>query len=317
MKKRLRLLFGVVLSMLIVMNTTFPSMAAEKEEETGRAILVIESYEVEGDAVLPGNEFEITLTIKNTNSDLDAKDVVLSAVNNQGIAFPVDGASNQTYVGDIEAGAASQVVVPMRVSENATSQEIVVVQFYLTYSDEFSIDITKESYITIPLKQNCSASIVRLSLSDYCYVGKNSILSSEIINDGTVAAKDVNLHITLADGKEFVYSIGDMDGGLTKYFDHTISMSQAGEQVITAYLTYTDEAGNSLGSEKTDYQIRVLEGSQTKSDLQNGSLSGTNNQTIMVSVILVVVALVIIFVFHKRDTRRINSGKEVGDGKRS
>ena len=316
--KKVRLLISIAFSLIMFLNVTFPSMATELG--SSRVRLVIESYEVDNGFVSSGNETEIKLVIRNTNKMFSAKNVVVSVMNSQGIVFPIEGYSNQIHVGDISAGASCEVVMPMRIAESDNiSDNIhdVSLQFNFSFADGNSSDRTEQAYVSIPLRQECSPKIIGIKLADKSCAKDNSIISTEIENSGSVVAEEINLHIILQDGQEFAYSIGDIDGGLTKYFDHTICIPQAGIQNVTAYLSYKDERDNAFTTETVDYEVRVLEESSDKLNLQNDNINTNYKQILIINAILVLIAISIIFIFHKRDTRRINSGKEVGYGKRS
>lgn len=319
MKQKIHIILGAFVSLLISMTFTFPSAAAEQSQTSGfdRARLVVESYEITSGDVLPGSKIEIKLTVKNISGKHDAKDAVLSVANNQGIVLPVEECSNQIVIGTVKADSTCEVVLPLRVCEEVGNVENITLSFYFSFLDVTASEITNEAYISFPLNRECKPVIVQLSLSDNCYVSENSVLSTAVENVGSVAAQNVSLHLVVSGAEELVYDLGSISGGVTKLYDHTINMPQAGEQVIEAYLTYEDETGVQLSSEKSDYNVRVLDSSSSLLELQNNSKKGLNIFTIVGNILLVSVAVGIIVVYHKRDMTRITSGKEVGYGKRS
>ena len=319
--KKLSFLICILIATMTFTGTTFSPLADEANEwsepENSKVRLVIESYEVVSGEMLPGNVIEVKLVIRNTNEFNVAQNVVLSIVNNQGIAIPVDGKSNQTFLGSILGGTTVEAVIPIKITERAATEDTMTLLFYLTFADGRSSEVTNETYISIPMIKEYSVKIAALELEDYCYVNENTIVSSEIVNESADTVKDAELHILQENESETVYLVGDVSGGLTKYFDYTIRMEQSGEQMLRAYLSYKDEEGNAYVTEQTEYSVRVLEESPEKQNLQNTDKKDINKSFLVTNAVLVVIAFLIIIVFHKRGSRRINSGKEVGDGKRS
>lgn len=311
--KKLGFLVITVLSIVLGMGTVFPSMATE-EEKPERVRVVLDGYEVSGSFVTPGSEFEIQFVIKNTHSELIAENVVLTLTNNQGIAFPIEGESNQIFIGDIEADSSCEVTVPIRISETVKNIQDVILQVALTYSDLYTLMISESAYVAVPLRQECNLELTEFRLSDHCYVSEKSVVSSEIKNEGDMDVEEVELHIVLENDSEFVYEIGDITRGTTKYFDHLICMEQPGEQTITVFMSYKDEMGNEASTERTEYPINVLEGDSGKTELLENSTDVNGKDFIITNLVLVLVAILIVVVFHKRDSRKINSRKEVGDG---
>lgn len=312
--KKLGLLVIAVLCIVFSMGNVYSSMATEEEEEE-RVRVVIDGYEVSGSFVSPGSEFEIQLAIKNTHHDLAAKNVVLALVNNQGIAFPTEGESNQFFIGDIEPDSSCNVTVPIRISETVKNVQDVVFQVALTYSDLYTLMISESAYVAVPLRQECILEMAEFRLADYCYVSEKSVVSSEIKNEGDMDVEEVELHIVLENDSEFIYEMGDIASGMTKYFDHTICMEQAGEQTLTVFMSYKDEMGNEASTERMEYPINVLEGDSGKTELLEDKTEVNQKEFIVKNLVLVFVAILIVVVFHKRDSRKINSRKEVGDGK--
>ncbi len=287
-----------------------------KELENSKARLIIESYEVVKGEVLPGNEIEVKLVIHNTNDSSVAQNVVLSMVNNQGIAVPVEGKSNQVPVGDILGGGTIETTIPVRITEQVKNEENVIILFYMTFSDGRDSEVTNEAYISFPIKNEYIAKVEKLCLEDECYVNEKAVISSEIKNDGMTGVNDARLHIIQTDGTETVYLLGDIAGGITMYYDHTIAMISSGEQKLRAFLSYCDEEGNEYITQETEYSVRVLANNPDAPELQHVETKDVDKTFLVTNGILIGLALVIIIVSYKRGTRRINSGKEVGNGKR-
>ncbi len=305
----------VLLCMVVALITMGPSISP-KAAESENVHLVIESYEIVSGEVLPGSEVEVKLVIRNTNAVNVAQNVVLSVINNQGIAVPIQGASNQTVVGDVLGGGTKEVVVPMRITKQAGTEENLTLLFYLTFADGRDIEVTNEAYISIPVKEKYLVEITELELADLCRVNENSIVSSAIKNGSDVPIRDAALHVIPENGEEKIYLIGDIDNGLMLYFDHKICMTQAGEQMLTTYLSYKDDTGKSLVTQKKKFKVRVLEESAKNPSQDTKSTVDVDIKFLFTNLILVLLAVAIIYVSRKRETRRINSGKEVGDGKR-
>ena len=103
----------VCLSLLVLMLFsafgTKPAYA-EDEESEGKALVYVTGYEVSGKKVIPGSDFSLTLTLKNSSSTVTAEDVVVTISNPAGVA-PEYGAVSTLQAGTIAAGGTKKVTL--------------------------------------------------------------------------------------------------------------------------------------------------------------------------------------------------------------
>lgn len=106
--KKIIVFLNVLMIMLFTAFGTVPAFAADEEPEKETALVYVTGYEVSGKSVIPGSDFTLTLTLKNTASTTAAEDVVVSVTNPTGVA-PQYGTVSTSHVGTLAAGATTKV----------------------------------------------------------------------------------------------------------------------------------------------------------------------------------------------------------------
>lgn len=320
MRNRIRLFLGAVLSVFAVLSFSFPSSASKlsllEEYDYERVRLVVEEYEIVEGEFRPGNEVKVKFVVRNISKDFPAKGTVLSMTSGQGIVLPTEGMSNQTVLGDIEADSTCEVTIPFRINESVVGITDVAINLYFNFMNITGEEVGNEAFICIPLKDLCELTLNEMELADDCYIKESTILSCEVENTGKVMLTEVELHVLIEGSEEAVFELDDIAVGVTHLYDHVVCMPEAGEQIISAYLTYEDEDGNAFIGETTEIDVRVLEEKVEGNDISQSADGDENQQNLIVNGVLVFIALLIIVVFRCRDRKRITSGKEIGYGKR-
>ena len=120
--------------LVLVCCTLFMAIVANSKvyaQNYNRPYVEIESYSVENDAIVPGEEFEIKLKLKNTSSSNDVVSVLLTYESVDDEIEAVYGESNQKYINKIKAGESEEVKLKLKAKagiESLTSQLVFCAQ---------------------------------------------------------------------------------------------------------------------------------------------------------------------------------------------
>ena len=100
--------------------------------------IMLESYEVSNEKIVPGEDFTLTLTLKNYSVSATAKNVLVDISNPAGIA-PVYGTVSQTWVEEMGPGETATVSFDYTSSVDITGDYL---DFYITMVGEVTNYIT-------------------------------------------------------------------------------------------------------------------------------------------------------------------------------
>ena len=96
----------------LMITVLFSGNGASKVHATsasGAPLLTVEKYEVTEGKIVPGNDFTLTLTLKNNGSE-PADDMLLNVDNPSGVA-PVYGTTSQVFVKSIQPGEKKDISI--------------------------------------------------------------------------------------------------------------------------------------------------------------------------------------------------------------
>ncbi len=241
MKKIISIIFGVIL--LLMPFHQAKVMATEIGLQDLPPKLIIESYQVVGEQLIPGEDFTLKLTIKNTNPYVDAHNVMISYSSSNLIVYPVYGESNQSFLEKITAGETEVIELHMTVLENANTN-VASVSIQMDYSsDDFSNSITNSGLI-LPISASCNMQIGTLSVAQSSMIGSKSLVSIAFSNIGSADIRNAKMMLEgdiLKEQKEVL--LGDLLIGAQASKDCYVNFQHEGEQSLSISFSYEDPNG--------------------------------------------------------------------------
>ncbi|MBR6628081.1 MAG: hypothetical protein IKL04_08950 [Lachnospiraceae bacterium] len=199
--------------------------------------IILESYSVDEERIVPGEKFTLTLNLKNTSTVTAATNVLIDIENPYGVA-PVYGTVSQKYVGDIAPSQSVQVSFEYDTWETITSNAL-----------EFSVSIladqrTNHIMLRIPAGADNPFNVLELTVPErvvatemtsfslsYRVIGKDSLnnVSFQVESSGEILGSSVG---------------GNITAGATKNQNVSFSFPGAGEYVLDFYMKYQMEDGS-------------------------------------------------------------------------
>ena len=275
-------------------------MSVTKAEATNiqtDPLVVVDSYKVTNEKIVPGEDFTLTIVLKNYNMTNAATGVLIDIINPYGVA-PVYGTVSQLYIGDIGPGESKEVVLDYNSWTSIVSDTL-----------DFSVTIvtnTNQNYITlrVPAGSDSPFSILNVSTVEEIEMGSYAPISVSFEVLGKDIVKDVALIATL-NGENIANStIGNMTPGSTKSQQLLVNFGTVGDHAVDLELEYTDEAGQKQRAEVSTAIFKVVEkGFVSVEPGQVDEGSGANNILLLgVSGMLVlVIFLVVVIVIRKNN----------------
>lgn len=220
----------------------------EKPEETpvpdpSTAILLLEDYTMNPQEVKAGEEFDLTLRIRNT-SNRTVTDVKSTLEEAKSTIVPVNG-TNSFFIERIKAGETVEKTIRVRATPSAGVEPVS-----LTLKNEFvQEDAAKTSQDTfsLPIVQVANLSLDTPKYPIDCYQGESFNLMMNLYNKGRTTLYNVSVTFesdTMSADEN--YYAGNMESGSTREYDVMITPNAdaSGQVDGEIVVTYEDEDGN-------------------------------------------------------------------------
>lgn len=243
----------------IVIGASIKSIAVENDGAISfSSVVEVKSYTVEEGYIEAGKEANVSLTLQNTNKSVGVIDLVISVSSDSGKVYPKYGDDNQFYVGDLGAGEATTVTIPI-VIDSSFSGDYVDFNCNMTYVMSGK-KITNSSTMTLPALSAEVISVNSLEVSAHAVKNNQSLLSISYSNKG---ADNINDAVVVVEGsvseatKEI--DLGTVAAGKAYNKDCNIIYTESGEQTVTIMLKYTDVNGEQVQSDLGTFRVTVAE----------------------------------------------------------
>lgn len=257
----LRFKAGILLCLLAMvvgtMSFSVVSKATEAESSVA-AIIVIDSYTVEGGPLEAGKDVTINLTLHNTSRNAAASSILMNVASGSGLIYPSYGNDNQFFIGTISAGGTETVSVPVSVSQTYNSEAVD-----LTCSFEYlsvGVRLSNSASIVIPSFSGGSVEVKSINVSSHATVYGDSLLSISYSNRTADKITDAEILVTgNVTNDSAVIKLDDIKPGKSYSEDHHITFTQPGDQEIEIVLTYTDNDGQKVETDLGKFSVEVEE----------------------------------------------------------
>jgi hypothetical protein len=286
--------------LLFFMNHSLTTFAAEEDPASlsYNSVVEVESYEIEDGYIRAGKENIIKLKIKNANKHSAVTGLVAVVSSSSGLIYPKYGIDNQFVVGSLAGGASATIEIPV-VAASKLAGEYVDFTCNLNYAIG-GVKLSNSSTMILPT-QNMSAVVINtIDMSANASLNGKSLLSISYSNNSAENVNDAVLVVTGSVSNETrLIDLGSVAAGKSYNKDCFITFTETGEQTVTIALEYTTGNGERVEHELGSYIVNVVE--QNAPDQTAGAL---NPVFILVgrivSVVAVLVAAIVIFVYVKK-----------------
>ncbi len=254
MKRRI-IAFAILLLVLVfsVPNTACATMIQSEDEDNGYTgvFVIVDSYSVTDERIIPGKPFTLTLVIKNASSAYLARKTLVTISNPDGVV-PEYGKVSEFYLGDLEPGASETI----ELKYNTWSFNANALNFTVTITTNDTMHATT---VRIPAGIEDPFSILSLEIPESGVQGDSLSASMTFKVLGENNRRDVT-YIVNVDGQEAASSsIGIIKPGTTKNSAVAFSIPDAGQHEIEVKLRYTDESGQVFFMEAGKQTITINE----------------------------------------------------------
>lgn len=269
--------------------------------------LLVETYSISDDEIVPGEEFELTMKIRNTSIYYDTYSVVVTVEDNTSSGntnpqiYPVYGSSNQTYIERVYARNSWDITVPLKAAENISAPEIPL-KVTITYNDNYFIDKqTNVAFINLPVRLSGDLNLVSASVPESVSTGTKARISATYENTGSKNLYNVTMKVSGGEVFEPItadlYNIG---GGEKNTAEVYIDCNEIGKIPIAISFTYEDDQGEVFETEEFLYNLSVIENSASEMNEVEVVGGGVSMITFVLMAAIVIIAILILFILRKK-----------------
>lgn len=299
MKRIAKVLSVFACAIAIIISMYTPVEAANFD----KAYVQIESYSIEGESVVPGEEFDLKVVLKNTSGTKNIGSCLVTAESKDGVIEPVYGQSNQFFIESIDAGTATEVTLKLKAANGIETLSTPLI-FSITYADENTLQNANISTLFLPVSTSGTLKIDNISVPNVATLGTKSRVSITYGNSGADELSNIVLHVVGSRlGSDLEFPLESLAGGDEKYAEAYIDYIAVGEQSIQVSFTYDDVDGLTHETELQNYQVVVSSGSGYQAtnvtDITNGSVQNYVIQICVITVIIIIL-IVLIIIYRKK-----------------
>lgn len=285
----------VLLCLLLTNKSIFADAA-----QNGQAKILVSNYQVTNDAIVSGETFDLSLTVKNTSDTYAAEDITVSVVPREDAFYTVYGNSNQQYIDYLEPLEEQTITLKMQ-AETALNVQQVQADVTIDSYDQFvEGQVTNKALIIIPVKLDVMLQVKDFDFSRSTVVGTKARLQVRFENTGRKDLHNISLHIT-GDGLEEAYQIpiGDLHTGEESSKEVFFDFDQTGSKNMYFYFEYMDSSNATYTTVAQNFATNV-----TEIQFQNSVDQGQQRTIFLMQIVLFLTITglisVIILMFIKR-----------------
>jgi hypothetical protein len=296
----------------------------DDDKETYNPRIIVTGYKTEPEEVYAGSVFELTVSVKNTSSEVAVENVLFNleatvegtdSASSYSAFLPTSG-SNAVYVDRIGAGQTYEMSIEME-AKSDLAQKPYVLTVNMKYDVDEQQNLSDTAHVSIPIKQESkletgSAEVLPESIA----VGEQSNVMFSVFNTGKTTLYNVKVTFESDTVDEAMTYLGNISSGSTGNVDAMvtgIAPDETGEGIVTAVITYEDESGNESRFEK-EISLSVYEESYEDNyedyypdDYYEETESSGISVGVIVGIIVAVVVIIIIVVIvikKKKDKKK-------------
>ena len=148
-----------------------------------KARVAVESFKISGDAIVPGEEFELTLVVKNNSNTDTVRSIMMSFTSDAEGVYTVYGQPDQVYIPQLQPGATYNVNLSMKAADKI-KDSVVKFTTEFTYEDYISSENTNKTSVQLPVTTTSKFEIQNVSFPEEIYQDQKTRMRVTYKNSG-------------------------------------------------------------------------------------------------------------------------------------
>ncbi|MDN5353003.1 MAG: hypothetical protein PWQ12_1924 [Clostridiales bacterium] len=231
--------------------------------EGSKPKLIIANYDYGGEYAYAGNEFTLTLDIKNTSTVEGTKNIKVTLSSEDSVFTPVD-ASSSFFIPSIGPGQVYTYSLKLKTKVDA-SVKIYALTAKMEYEDSNgnAYDQNDNPYeesedLSVAVAQPVRLETGEVSIPYEIYSGNPFYIEQEFYNMGKSTMYNMMVKINGVETNEGSYFVGNFESGSSDYFSAQVYAYDPGSYEGTLVYTFEDALGNVSTIEKP-FSYTVME----------------------------------------------------------
>lgn len=281
--------------------------------------IIVTKFNYGGSSVAAGSEFNFSFKFKNTSSELNVENMVVTAEGGEGMM--INGSTNSFFFNKIKPGASKSVSIPMKVLKTVTdSAQTVSLNFKYEYVDHKKrTSATADIKLSVPVYQPDRFEISSPVVPDYVSEGEETTLTLNYVNKSKTDIANVEASIE-GDVQTATptQTVGNLEPGKNGTIAFAVTPMAAGENEYTIRVSYEDGNG--------DAKERVFTGTLDAQAMQPydpgtddpgtddpGEETGGFNWWIVVAIVVVLGIVTIVILKKRKKAKAAKKEQELWD----
>ena len=207
--------------------------------------IIVTKFNYGGSSVAAGSEFNFSFKFKNTSSELNVENMIVTAEGGEGMM--INGSTNAFFFNKIKPGASKSVSIPMKVLKTVTdSAQTVSLSFKYEYVDHKKrTSATADIKLSVPVYQPDRFEISAPVVPDYVSEGEETTLTLNYVNKSKTDIANVEANIEGdVQTSTPTQTVGNLEAGKSGTIAFAVTPMAAGENDYTIRVSYEDGNGD-------------------------------------------------------------------------
>ena len=219
----------------------------EEEEPTSPVPnIIVTKFNYGSSSVPAGSEFNFSFKFKNTSSELNVENLVVTAEGGEGMM--INGSTNSFFFNKVKPGASKSVSIPMKVMKTVTNgAQTVSLNFKYEYVDHKKRTSTSADIkLSVPVYQPDKFEISNPVVPDYITEGDEISITLNYVNKSKTDIANVQASLEGdVQSASPLQTVGNLEPGKNGTIAFAITAAAAGESSFDIKVSYEDGNGDS------------------------------------------------------------------------
>lgn len=237
-------------SVFVTVKNGMAGTATDPDALVSMPKLIIESFATSVDRIYAGDEFDITLNLKNTSSEEAIQNLQLRITDPNNVVLPANSGSNTIYIDKIAKGETKTVTMTLQTPSDAEARTYTMNVEFSYEGSSSKHTYTPSETLTLSISQHIRTKLDTLTIYDDAWVGQGVSMSFALYNLGRSSV--YNCMVTVEGeglAMEENYFGGNIPGGSQMRADFVVIPSIGGDIAGKVIITYEDVFGETITEE--------------------------------------------------------------------
>lgn len=222
--------------------------ASEQDDETTSPIpnIIVTKFNYGGQSVAAGSNFNFSFKFKNTSSELNIDNIVVTVDGGENLLL--NGTSNSFFFDKIKAGHSQVVKVPMKALKTVTGNaQPVSINFKYEYVDHKKrTQAASDIKLSVPVYQPDRFEISKPVVPEYITEGDEISITLNYVNKSKTDIANVEASLEgNVQSSSPMQTVGNLEPGKSGTIAFAVTAAAAGESTFDIKVSYEDGNGDS------------------------------------------------------------------------